>query len=533
MVAEQLHIEGKQIIGFETSAKGAERFYGINPANGSQLPGEFINATEEEVNVAVEKASTAFGIYRKKTGKEKAAFLEAIAAEIESTGDALIDICMLETGLPKARLVGERGRTVGQLRLFAALLKEGSWVNARIDTALPERQPLPRPDLRQIQIPLGPVVVFGASNFPLAFSVAGGDTASALAAGCPVIIKAHPAHPGTSEVVAKAIQRAAEATNMPDGVFSLLQTNGFAVGMALVKHPLVKAVGFTGSFAGGKALFDAAAQRQEPIPVYAEMGSINPVFVLPGAMEKNRNGIAENYSASVTLGVGQFCTNPGIMLIQKNEQASEFIDLVKDQFSKAVGGVMLNERINSSYKKAVDRHKTVKGVEVLAAAKTEDGFAFGEPILFRTKAEVFLSEHQLSEEIFGPASVIVEADSKEKFLEVARQLHGHLTATVHGTEEDLLAYADLLEILEQKVGRVVINGFPTGVEVSHAMVHGGPFPATSDGRSTSVGTTAIYRFTRPVCYQNYPQQLLPDELKNENPLQVWRLVNGEWTNSAV
>jgi NADP-dependent aldehyde dehydrogenase len=418
--------------------------------------------------------------------------------------------------------------------MFAALLCEGSWVDARIDTAIPDRTPVPKPDLRFMHIPLGPVVVFGASNFPLAFSVAGGDTASALAAGCPVIVKAHSSHPATSSIVGKAIQTAAVKTNMPDGVFSLLFGDGTTTGMQLVKHPLVKAVGFTGSYKAGKALYDAAVRRPEPIPVYAEMSSSNPVFVLPGALIENAAIIAASYSGSVTLGAGQFCTNPGILFYQNNGN-SEFKNLLKQEFEKTSGGVMLAESIFESYKTNLQQHLSTHGVEQLAIGNSSQGNAgnFATPVLLLANSETFNNSPVLSEEIFGPASVAVSIDNKKEMLDIARNLSGHLTATIHGTEEDFIEYKDLLDILEQKAGRLVINGFPTGVEVCNAMVHGGPYPSTTDSKTTSVGTAAIYRFTRPVCYQNLPQSLLPAALKNKNELTIYRLINGELSTKDI
>lgn len=525
-------IEGKQIIGFELVAEGFESFHSFNPATGEKLNYVFNKATTEEVNKAAEKAAQAFQVYRKKSGSDKAIFLEAIANEINALGDALIELCCAETALPKARIEGERTRTVNQLKLFATLLREGSWVDVRIETAEPTRTPLPKPDIRYMEIGLGPVVVFGASNFPLAFSVAGGDTASALAAGCPVIVKVHSAHPATGELVGRAILKAAQITNMPDGVFSLLHGDGKDVGIQLVKHPEIKAVGLTGSFTAGKALFDAAVNRDVPIPVYAEMGSSNPVFILPEAMRAQGEKIAAGFSASVTLGVGQFCTNPGILVHEKSG-ADQFSKQLEMEFAKTSGGVMLTETIFKSYKKGLMHHATADGIEVLASGN-EPGLNFAaRPMLFKTTSDTFEKNPTLAEEIFGPTSLVVEAESMADILSIARNLSGHLTATVHGTDQDLIAYKELFDILEQKVGRVVINGFPTGVEVCHAMVHGGPYPSTTDGRSTSVGTAAIHRFTRPVCYQGMPNALLPAELKDENPLQLWRLVNGKRTQQSV
>ncbi|MEQ1796567.1 MAG: aldehyde dehydrogenase (NADP(+)) [Lacibacter sp.] len=522
--------EGKQIIGYETMAGGKDQFTSVNAATGEKLSYIFYKATISEVNLAAEKAAAAFQLYRKKTGIEKAVFLEAIAEEILNIGEELITVCCTETALPAGRIQGERMRTVNQLKMFANLLKEGSWVDARIETALPDRTPLPKPDLRFMQIALGPVLVFGASNFPLAFSVAGGDTASALAAGCPVIVKAHLAHPATSALIGKAIQSAAIKTNMPDGVFSLLFGDGITTGTQLAIHPEIKAIGFTGSYKGGKALFDAAVNRPVPIPVYAEMGSTNPVFILPGALKERADEIAAGFSGSVTLGIGQFCTNPG-MLIYEND-TSDFTEKVKTAFAKTSGGSMLTENIFNAYKTGVEHHLKIKGIEQIANG-TAGTDHMAQPVLFKTNSSNLIANPELSEEIFGPASILIEADSKTDLLEIAKNLTGHLTATVHGTENDLSVYKDLLDILEQKVGRLVINGFPTGVEVCSAMVHGGPFPSTTDSRSTSVGTAAIYRFTRPVSYQDMPQSLLPAELKNNNELGIFRLVNGETTNKHI
>lgn len=526
-------ITGKHIIGFEQIAGGNSFFYAVNPATGSKSDCRFYNVTTEEIDYAVTKAVSAFVVYRKKSGEEKAAFLECIAAEITALGDELINCCTTETALPKARLEGERTRTINQAKLFAALLKEGSWVDARIDTALPQRQPIARPDIRYMQIALGPVAVFGASNFPLAFSVAGGDTVAALAAGCPVICKAHPAHPATAELVAKAIQAAAIKTNMPDGVFSLLFADGIAAGSQLVKHPGIKAVAFTGSFKAGKALFNTAAAREEPIPVYAEMGSINPVFVLPEALEKYSEKIATGFSNSVTLGVGQFCTNPG-MLIYINAGGQNNFDVeLKNAFQNMAGGVMLTHNMYDSYNAGVANRVANKEVTLLAQTVTNTSGNTANPVLLKTNFTGLKNNLSLSEELFGPASLVVEAISKNEMIAIAENFSGHLTATIHGTENDLIDYKDLLDILEQKVGRIVINGFPTGVEVCPAMVHGGPYPATTNARTTSVGTASISRFTRPVCYQDMLQQLLPDELKNENKLKIRRLINGASTQTDV
>lgn len=525
-------VQPRQIIGFDHSGTGSERFYSYNPAAQSTTEYFFYKATPAEVDLAATKASAAFQVYRKKSGLEKAGFLRAIADGISALGNELITICCNETGLPQGRIEGEKMRTVNQLKMFADLLTEGSWVDARIDTALPGRTPVPKPDLRSFQTPLGPVVVFGASNFPLAFSVAGGDTASALAAGCPVVVKAHPAHPATSSIIGEVIQKAGKKTNMPDGVFSLVFDNGIDVGVQLVKHPAVKAVGFTGSYKAGKALFDIAANRSEPIPVYAEMGSTNPVFILPGAMKVRGQEIAAAYSASVTLGVGQFCTNPGLLIYEA--QDDNFDQTLENAFGATAGGVMLTAPILNAYQSAIERNTSIEGVKKLATATVQPGNPHhATPVLLKTTSDVFNNKPELAEEIFGPAGIVVPARTKQEIIALAQNLKGHLTATVHGTEEELPAYRELLDILEQKVGRVIINGFPTGVEVCPAMVHGGPYPSTTDSKTTSVGTAAIFRFTRPVCYQNVPQDLLPAELRNRNELRISRIVNGERSTNDV
>ncbi|MFT7419175.1 MAG: alpha-ketoglutaric semialdehyde dehydrogenase [Arcticibacterium sp.] len=516
-----MSLSGQNIIGFSNSSEGTVAIQALNPATGDTLGPIFYNATLGELSTATELAEEAFIIYRKKSGEEKAGFLRKIADEIETIGEELTVRYVSETGLPEGRANGERGRTCGQLRLFASLLAEGSWVDAKIDPALPERQPIPRVDLRSMERPLGPVAIFGASNFPLAFSVAGGDTASALAAGCPVIFKAHPAHLGTSELIGTAIQKAAKACNMPDGVFSMLHGDP-ELSQALVKDSKIKAVGFTGSYKVGKLLFDIANNRPVPIPVYSEMGSTNPVFILPKMLASQTEKLAESYINSVNMGVGQFCTNPGVLLIQKNQS---FIDTLEKKAKEVTGGNMLTTGIRDAYNSGVSEAK--KYTKVIAVGKKADGITGVEPTLLFADYQTFKDNPQLDEEIFGPTSLVVEGNSKEEYLEIARGLSGHLTATVHGSEEELIEYAELLEILEQKVGRLIINGFPTGVEVSHAMVHGGPFPSTTNSRSTSVGTGAITRFTRPVCFQDLPDSLLPDELKQGNPLKIWRKVDGE------
>ncbi|MBT8221430.1 MAG: aldehyde dehydrogenase (NADP(+)), partial [Bacteroidia bacterium] len=490
-------------------------------------------ADETRINQVVLEATRAFDIYRKKTKEDIANFLDIAADEIVNLGDELLERCHLETALPLARLQGERGRTVNQLKLFAKVVREGSWVDARIDTAIPDRSPLPKPDIRHMLIPLGPVAVFGASNFPLAFSVAGGDTASALAAGCPVVFKGHPAHPGTSELVANAIIKAAEESGMPKGTFSLVQGNTNTVGEALVSHPEIKAVGFTGSHTGGMALYDLAQDRLEPIPVFAEMGSVNPVFILPGILQEKAEEIGNGLATSITLGVGQFCTNPGLAFVQKSESAEQFTNTLSQKIDATSASTMLTQGIKNAYVRGIQRTKAIDGVQSLASGISVEAPNMATPMVFKTTIAEFDNNNRLSKENFGPSSLVVEANTKDQILDAARNLEGHLTATVHGNASDFEAYRELFDILEKKVGRVIINGYPTGVEVCHAMVHGGPYPATSAPQSTSVGTNAIKRFVRPVCYQDYPTSLLPDALKDENPLNIWRMVNGEMSRDSI
>lgn len=527
-----MELKGKSLIGFrDGSATGAE-FRTSNPITGESLDPVFYSANANEVDAAVRAAHEAFSSFSRASGSSKAKFLRTIAAKIEAIAGDLVERASLETALPKPRLQGETVRTCGQLRLFADLIEEGSWLMAHIDRALPDRKPLPRPDIRSMLRPLGPVAIYGASNFPLAFSVAGGDTASALAAGNPVVVKAHPAHPGTSELVGLAVREAVHECNLPEGVFSLLFDSGTEVGIALIKHPLVKAGGFTGSRNGGKALMNLAASRPEPIPFYAEMSSTNPLFILPGALKQNAEKIAAGLHASFTLGAGQFCTKPGMVFLAEGADQSRFRAALQKLVEQPASFNLLTEGIRSSYCSGLTARRTNSNLKLIAETKSEDPRAVG-VALFETDVRSFLDDENLAEEIFGPATLLVNHSSRDEILRVAQGLEGHLTATIHGTEQDLVEFADLVAILEQKVGRLIFNAFPTGVEVCHAMVHGGPFPATSDGRSTSVGTQAIYRFTRPVCYQGFLGAALPDELKDSNPLGIWRLVDGELTREKI
>jgi alpha-ketoglutaric semialdehyde dehydrogenase len=519
-------LSGKNIIGGSFTGEGKIIFYAEDPANGRKLEPGFHEASEREIHLAIDQAAVAFQEYRSRSGKDKAVFLEAIAEEIMGLGDDLITRCIEETGLPEARLKGERGRTVTQLKLFASYLREGSWVEARIDQAEPTRTP-PKADIRSMLKALGPVGVFGASNFPLAFSVAGGDTTSALAAGCTVVFKAHPAHPGTCEMVAGAIAGAVKKTGMPNGTFSMVHGKSTVVGLAIVRHPSITAIGFTGSFRGGKALFDVANSRPVPIPVYAEMGSTNPVFILPEALQEKKETIAKDLAAAVTLGVGQFCTNPGLVFYQEDNERN-FGDVLSRSLQEIKPGVMLTSYIQEAYKEGVEKLSRTKGVNTLLKGVAGATGCQAAAYLFQSAAETFLNDASLEQEIFGPSTLAVTVDDKAQLLRIASRLGGHLTATLHATENDLKAYRGLIAVLEQKVGRLIINGYPTGVEVTHAMVHGGPYPATTDSRTTSVGTDAIKRFARPVCYQNFPESLLPDELKDGNPLHLSRRVNGSW-----
>jgi 2,5-dioxopentanoate dehydrogenase len=525
-----MELNGQNIIASQTEPNDNKKFKGFAPAEGADLEPGFQGATFDQINRSLEAAEKAFHDYRLRSAADRAAFITRIADEIVALGEDLIERAHLETALPKDRLTGERGRTVNQLRMFADLISEGSWVEARIDRAIPDRQPLPKPDIRRMMIPIGPVAVFGASNFPLAFSVAGGDTASALAAGCPVVVKAHPAHPGTSELVAGAIVKAVEATEMPGGVFSLLHGAGHEVGLGLVKHPFTKAVGFTGSLRGGRALFDTAAARPDPIPVYAEMGSINPVFILPGALRERAIAIAEGMKNSVVLGVGQFCTNPGMVACLRDQSLPAFVAKLGELITDTPTGTMLYPGILQAYERGVQQFSAIAGVKKVQSNHTADlSKSEARAAMFSTSAQTFLMNSELSEELFGPATVVVSCDSRAEMELVASNLHGHLTATIHGTPEDLEQFKSLISILENKVGRLILNGYPTGVEVCPSMHHGGPYPATSDPHFTSVGTAAIQRFARPICYQNFPQEALPVELQNVNEKGIWRLVDNQLT----
>lgn len=521
-----MELQGKSLIGGVPSASARSSFQAVEPATGREIEPTYAEATESQVDEALRLAAEAFETYRRRSQEDRARLLREIATQIDALGEELIDRANRETALGVERLRGERGRTTMQLRMFADLIEEGSWVGARIDHAIPDRKSVPKPDLRRMLIPIGPVVVFGASNFPLAFSVAGGDTASALAAGCPVVVKAHPAHPGTSELIARAIDRAVNQTEMPPGVFSTLQGQSPDLSLALVKHPLTAAVGFTGSLKASRSLFNAAAARPNPIPVYAEMGSVNPLFVLPGALAERGDQIALALKQSVTLGVGQFCTKPGVIVGIDGEATRKFAQAATELMKSASPAALLHAGVHSAYLEGIKQVSQIPGVQVAAATAIPSGMQ-GVPTLFLTNANTFLAHERLGEELFGPSAVLVTASSKDQMMQIARQLDGHLTATIHGTPGDLREFADLVDLLQQKVGRLIFNGFPTGVEVCPSMQHGGPYPATTDARTTSVGTAAIERFARPLCWQNCPQELLPPELQDDNPHHIWRLVDGQ------
>ena len=522
---------GKQFVGGERVGSSERPFCSYDAVTGDALPHTFYQATAAEVIAASQAAAAAYPKYRLRSLSERATLLDTIADEIDDLADDFIQVVMRETGLPETRIRGERTRTTGQLRLFANVIRRGDFLGARIDTALPDRRPLPRPDVRQYRVGIGPVAVFGASNFPLAFSVAGGDTASALAAGCPVVVKAHPGHPVTSELVGQAIVSSVEHCNFPPGLFNMV-FGDYQVGSALVGAPEIKAVGFTGSHNAGRILCNMAAARPEPIPVFAEMSSINPVILMPGALAERGSQIASDLADSVNLGTGQFCTNPGLIIGFKGEAFDTFCQ----QFVAAMDGrepaVMLNSGIQKNYLERVQRMQQLDGVEELMS---------GPQVKNRAPSCVFKAEDSLlsdpdkplEEEVFGPSTVIVEMDNLQQLISLVPTLKGHLTASLLASGSELEGCRELIVALEARVGRLLFNGYPTGVEVCDSMVHGGPYPATSDSRGSSVGSLAIDRFLRPVCYQGYPDQMLPFALQDSNPLGLRRLVNGQWFDGAV
>jgi alpha-ketoglutaric semialdehyde dehydrogenase len=517
----QMLIAGKLVRGTGTE------IHGFDPVAQAPLEPGYRHGDESHVDAACAAAAAAFGEYRATTSEQRAGFLEAIAANIEALTDALVARAVAETGLPVGRLTGEVGRTTGQLRLFASVLREGSWNGARIDPAQPDRTPARRPDIRQREVPLGPVVVFGASNFPLAFSVAGGDTASALAAGCPVVVKGHDAHPGTSELVGRAVSDAVAEAGLPAGTFSLLFGSGRGLGTALVTDPRIKAVGFTGSRSGGTALVAAAAARPEPIPVYAEMSSINPVFLFAGALATRGADLGRAFVGSLTMGSGQFCTNPGLVIAVDGPGLAAFVAAAQEALAQAAPTPMLTPNIADSYAKGVTALDDA--AELIGRGTGSDNPTTCRAALFGTDATSFLGSEVLQAEVFGASSLVIRCANHTEVASVASKLEGQLTATLHADEADYDQARELLPILELKVGRILFDGWPTGVEVGHAMVHGGPSPATSDSRTTSVGARAIERFLRPVAYQDVPNTLLPSAIADNNPDGLWRRIDGQLT----
>lgn len=523
-----MSITGEMLIGAASVRGTVGNQRAFDPTTDAEIPQPcFGMGDAAEVERAAALATGAFDAFRSTRPAKRAAFLESIAANIMEIGDELIERAHAESGLPAARLQGERARTVGQLRLFAQVVRDGHYLRATIDSAQPQRQPAPRSDLRLLKMPLGPVAVFGASNFPLAFSVAGGDTASALAAGAPVIVKAHSAHLGTSELVGRAIQRAVQQHELPEGVFSLLFGAGRSLGEALVAHPAIKAVGFTGSRKGGLALVNIANARPDPIPVYAEMSSVNPVFLLPGALARRGEAIGRAFAESLTQGAGQFCTNPGLIIAIRSPGLESFLASAVEALQSKAAQTMLTPGIHGAYCASTDKVAASAGVDKVALGLAPGNLAnAAQALLFATDAKKFLATPELESEMFGPASIVIHCRDLAEALQVAEHLEGQLTATLQLEPEDYHDARRLLPVLERKAGRILVNGFPTGVEVCHAMVHGGPFPSTSNAMYTSVGASSIDRFLRPVCYQDLPDELLPDALKHANPLGLRRMTDG-------
>ncbi len=528
-----MKLDGVSFVGFGSGSPNGAAFRAFDPTLNATVEPVFISATLVDVDRAAQLAAAAAPVWAALSGAERNRFLRLVADKLVQHTAVLAARATQETAIPLARCESEIGRTAGPLRLYGEAAERGDWLDARIETAIPDRKPLPKPDHRSLMRPLGPVVVFGASNFPFAYSVAGGDTASAFAAGCPVIVKAHPAHPGTSELVGVLILQAVKECGLPEGSFSLLFDASIEIGQALLKHPLVKAVGFTGSLHGGRALADAAAARPEPIPVYAEMGSVNPVFILPGALAERAAVIGDGLHAAAMLGVGQFCTNPGLIVLQRSVPAEDFVRALTGKLTATAEGTMLTPGIRKNFAAGTAARTQQPGVKVIAQGSMAAACGAA-PVWFETDAVNFQRNHTLSEEIFGPSSLVVWCKDAVEMRDVARHLEGSLTATLQAGKDETAQQGGLVAILAAKAGRLVFNGFPTGVDVSHAMVHGGPYPSTSDGgRSTSVGTRALNRWGRLVCYQNFSEELLPPELQNANPCGLRRLVNGQWTIAAM
>jgi NADP-dependent aldehyde dehydrogenase len=526
-------ITGKNYIGNALSSEGSKTYTTFNPQENKENEISFVEATLDEIDQAVQLAKDAYKEFMGVSGFRKAEFLNSIADEILALDDLLIKTYCSETGLPEGRAKGERGRTIGQLRSFAALVEEGSWVEASIDTAISNREPVPKPDLRKMLIPLGPVVVFGASNFPLAYSTAGGDTASAFAAGCPVVIKSHPMHAATGELVASAIIKAVKKTNMPNGVFSNLNSSGIEVGVALVKHPDVKAVGFTGSIRGGRALFDLASQREEPITVFAEMGSVNPVVILPEAAQIRGEDLAKTYAGSITLGSGQFCTNPGLILGIKGQALTDFVKSLSDAIIKIEPSCMLHPNIIGAYESNKQKAVAQKGLQVVADYELDVQVNYARQTVSTVEGSTFLENTTLHQEVFGPYSIVVQCEDVAQLERIISKLEGQLTGTIIAEENELNKHPELVSALQNRVGRLIYNGVPTGVEVCPSMHHGGPYPSSTDSRFTAVGIHAIKRWVRPVSFQDWPDTQLPQELQNANPLGIARLVNNELTSRKI
>ena len=526
-------ITGKNYIGKKLSSLGSATYHTFDPKQNCETDWTFYQATEVEIDAAVEKAYEAFQVFKTFSGEKKAEFLVAIAEEIEALGHPLIEVYMKESGLPEGRAKGERGRTMGQMKAFATLLKEGSWVEATIDTAQPNRDPMPKMDIRKMLVPIGPIAVFGASNFPFAFSTAGGDTASALAAGCSVIVKSHPMHAGTGELMSSAIIKAAERTGMPDGVFSNLNSSGNEVGQQLVMHPKIRGVGFTGSIKGGTALYKMANERSVPIPVFAEMGSINPVVVLPSALTEKGNNWAKQYASSIMLGAGQFCTNPGLILGIKSTALDGFFDILGKEIEKLEPACMLHPNIHKNYEKGKQQLSDQDGSVTVAAHESNVAPNVAQQKVLSVNGSNFLTNPKLHQEVFGPFSMLVRCSDATELEEVLQKLEGQLTGTILGNDEEIKKHDRIVDALQGRVGRIIFNGVPTGVEVCPSMQHGGPFPASTDSRFTSVGTSAVKRWVRPVAFQNWPEVALPDALKNQNPLGISRIVDGKHTDAMI
>ena len=525
---------GAHWIAGEASREGTQTFPGFDPRARTALEPAYLNASAAEIDRAVRATREAYEYSRQFPAARLAAFLEAVALEIEALGDKLLETADRETALGLPRLTGERTRTIGQLRMFAAVLREGSTIDAVIDTAQPDRKPSPRPDIRRMLFPIGPVAVFPAGNFPFAFGPAGGDTASAFAAGCPVVVKAHPGYPSTSDLFARAVNSAIRAQAFPPGFFSLLQGEAVEVGHRLVLHPGIAAVGFTGSLRAGRAIFDAASARPHPIPVYAEMGSVNPVVLLPGALAERADAIAGDLAASVTLGCGQFCTNPGLVFILDNPESGRFLEAFTGRMRALAPGVLMNASVEENLKRAVASTLSKPTVEQLAGGEQSDSPGTGyPPTVMRTTSVSFRDDPDLQAEHFGPVTLVVVCDSTDDLLRTLAALHGTLTATIHAAASEQETARALIALLREKAGRLIWNGYPTGVEVVPALHHGGPYPATTAPWTTSVGTAAIKRFLRPVAFQNVPQELLPEALRDANPLAIMRLVDGQWSRAPI